>query len=286
MEAKVIMRALDMEVVDAVWEACRHRIPEVVDNHPKGGHRQRIDDRLCFRGILIRLVTGCSWVDVESILDGTVSDTTLRERRDEWIEAGVFDALVEEALLAYDRIIEFDFSEACIDGSLHKAPCGGEGAGKNPTDRAKLGHKWSIGADSQGIPFAWSLGGANRNDSRMLTPTLADALKRGLLIEIETLHLDRGYDSKVVRMICAGMGIDDAVIAKRKKRGAKRAKQPLHLGLRWTVERTNSWLSNFGQLRRNTDRRSHHRRAQFALAIVLLITAKLIDWRNRWSPVV
>ena len=54
--------------------------------------------------------------------------------------------------------------------------------------------------------------------------------------------------------------------------------------MRWPVERTNSWLTNFGQLRRNTDRRIIHRLAQLALAIALLITAKLIDWRNRWSP--
>ena len=40
---------------------------------------------------------------------------------------------------------------------------------------------------------------------------------------------------------------------------------------------TKSWLSNFGQLRSNTDR---HRHVQLALAITLLITAKLIDWRN------
>ena len=31
------------------------------------------------------------------------------------------------------------------------------------------------------------------------------------------------------------------------------------LGLRWRVERTNSWLSNYGQLRRNTDRKPEHR---------------------------
>jgi hypothetical protein len=55
------------------------------------------------------------------------------------------------------------------------------------------------------------------------------------------------------------------------------------MGLRWPVERTNSWLSNYGQLRRNTDRSTIHRLAQFALAVFLL-TAKLIDWRNRWSP--
>lgn len=58
------------------------------------------------------------------------------------------------------------------------------------------------------------------------------------------------------------------------------------MGLRWPVERTNSWLSNFGQLRRNTDWWSTHRLAQLALAITFLLTAKLVDWRNRWSPVV
>src|ERR1035437_5894653 len=31
--------------------------------------------------------------------------------------------------------------------SLHKAPCGGEGTGPNPTDRAKIGWKWSVATD-------------------------------------------------------------------------------------------------------------------------------------------
>jgi hypothetical protein len=38
------------------------------------------------------------------------------------------------------------------------------------------------------------------------------------------------------------------------------------------------------QLRHNTDRRKAHRLAQLGLAIVLLIVAELIDWRNRWNP--
>lgn len=54
---------------------------------------------------------------------------------------------------------------------------------------------------------------------------------------------------------------------------------------RWAIGRNNSWLPNFGQLRRDTDRRTIHGLAQLALAITLIITAKLIDWRNRWSPV-
>jgi len=119
------------------------------------------------RGIIIRLVTGSSWVDIEAILNWQVSDTTLRSRRDEWIKAGVFDELKREALAAYDHIIGLDLSDVAIDGSLHKAPCGGEGTGKNPTDRAKLGWKWSLAVDAAGIPIGWAIDGANRNDIPM-----------------------------------------------------------------------------------------------------------------------
>jgi hypothetical protein len=55
------------------------------------------------------------------------------------------------------------------------------------------------------------------------------------------------------------------------------------MGMRWPVERTNAWLAAYGQLRRNTDRKPIHRLAQFALAVAFMLTAKLIDYRNRWS---
>ncbi len=279
------MRALDPEVVDAVWQAVEALIPVPIDGHPLGCHRPRVSDRLCFEAMLIRLTTGCSWVDIERLVDGRVSDTTLRGRRDEWIKAGVFDRLVAEALDSYDRIIELDLSECAVDASLHKAPMGGEGTGPNPTDRAKSGWKWSLLTDRWGIPIGWVTDGANRHDMMLFNPTLVAAGERGLLEDIGTLHLDRGYDSRTVRGYCAEHGLDDIVCAKKRKPGQAKAKtKTLPLGMRWPVERTNSWLSNFGQMRRNTDRRIVHRLAQLALAITTLIAAKLIDWRNRWSP--
>jgi transposase len=262
------MRALEPEVFDAVWTASEPLIPPAPRTHPLGCHRPRVSDRLCFRGILIRLVTGCS-----------------RARRDEWVAAGVFDQLRAHALHAYDRIIGLDLSEVAIDGSLHKAPCGGEGTGPNPTDRAKLGWKWSIATDANGIPIGWAIDGANRNDVKLLGPTLDDVDRDGLLCDIETIHLDRGYDYPRIRNQLNDAGLTDLNIQRRSQPGDdKTVKQPLRLGLRWVVEGTNSWLSNYGQLRRNTDRRTRHRHAQLCLVTTLLITAKLIDWRNRWSP--
>ena len=279
------MRAFDPEVVDAVWAAIEPLVPASArDAHPLGCHRPRVADRLCFTGILIRLVTGCAWVDAERLLDKQVSDTTLRARRDEWIDAGVFDALADEAISAYDRIVGLDFSECAVDGSQHKAPTGGEGSGPNPVDRGRSGWKWSLFADRNGIPVGWTADGANRNDCILLAPTLDEVNARGLLTDTETLHLDRGYDNRNVRGLVASVGIDDLVCSRLRPRGTATAKKLVPLGLRWPIERTNSWLSNFGQLRRNTDRRNKHRLAQLALAIALLLTAKLIDWRNRWNP--
>ena len=79
-----------------------------------------------------------------------------------------------------------------MDGSIHKAPCGGDGTGKSPVDRGKSGWKWSLLTDRNGIPVSWAADGANRNDITLFEPTVAAA--GGLLADVETLHLDRGYD--------------------------------------------------------------------------------------------
>jgi Putative transposase of IS4/5 family (DUF4096) len=119
------MLAVHRRVVDVMWLAVEPRLPVVVDQHPLGCHRRRVPDRACFEAILFRLVAGCSW-DVAGRL-GKGSETTLRRRRTEWLEAGVFDGLVDESLQGYDRIIGLDLSEVAVDGSQHKAPFGGEG---------------------------------------------------------------------------------------------------------------------------------------------------------------
>jgi hypothetical protein len=108
----------------------------------------------------------------------------------------------------------------------------------------------------------------------LFVPTITQVIERGLLTDIETMNLDRGYDNRVVRGYCTEIGIDDLVCARKRKRGTARKKVAVSLGMRWPVERTNSWLSNFGQLRRNTDRFVHQRLAQIDLAVALILTIK------------
>ena len=117
----------------------------------------------------------------------------------------------------------------------------------------------------------------------MLAPTLDALTANGWIGEIDTVHLDRGYDYPKIRAQLTAAGLDDHVIQRRRQPGDRRPKT-LTLGLRWIVEAANSWLSNYGQLRRNTDRRSHHRHAALCLATTVLIIGKLITYRDRWSP--
>lgn len=278
------MRAFDPEVFDALWAAVEPLVPRRNETHPLGCHRPRKSDRDCFMVIMVRLATGCSWEDAEQITGRVVSDTTARQRRDEWVAVGVFDAIAAEAIDGYDKVIGLDLSEVAIDGSTHKAPVGGEGTGKSPIDRGKLGWKWSIATDAVGIPIGWAIGGANRHDLRLLVPTIDAVKARGLLADIDTLWLDRGYAGKMTMKYLAHIGVDDAMVAKKRSRGQGKSSKTSSMGLRWPVERTNSWLSNYGQMRRNTDRKISHRLSQLALAIAVIVTAKLIDWRNRWSP--
>ena len=270
--------------MDTIWAAIEPILPLPDDSHPLGCHRPRIPDEVCFRGIMIRLVTGSSWQDIEAIMDFVVSDTTLRARRDLWIEAGVFDLLAAEALAAYDRILHLDLDVVAIDGSLHKAPYGGEGTGKSPVDRAKIGWKWSVAAEAKGIPIGWAIDGANRNDVKLLDPTLDAVSANGLLEEIGTLCLDRSYDYPKIRASLHERGLVDLDIQKRGTKPEPGTPHRLTLGHRWIVEATNTWWSNYGQLQRNTDRRNQHRHAALRLATTVLIVGRLLDYRNRWSP--
>lgn len=283
------MLALDPRVVEVVWAALEALVPcHPRSSHPLGCHRRRVPDRVCFEGILVRLVTGCSWDVAARIVK--VGETTLRRRRDEWVRAGVFGWLATEAIEAYDRVVGLDLSEIAIDASQHKAPAGGEGTGPNGTDRGKLGWKWSLATDAAGIPIAWAPGGANRHDVTLLEQTLDVLDARGYEVELQLVHLDRGYDYAFVHQMLgeAGIGADIA----RRRRRARRSKgrtEPKHpripIGERWPVERANSWLTNFGQLRRNTDRKPIHREAALDLGVALVLTTKLVKWKQRYGAV-
>lgn len=268
-----MMYALDPAVHGPIYETIVDLLPER-PSHPLGCHRRRISDKVCFAAILYRLVTGASWETIEAVIGYQVSDTTLRARRDEWIAAGIFEQLVTQAVVGYDRLIGLDLNDVCIDGSDHLAPSGGEGAGHSIKHPGRSSWKWCIAVDADGIPIAWVIDAGNRNDYAMLFPVLDQLNDQDWIKQIGTLHADRGFNYPSTPDKIAAYGIDNFVAPTRKQPG--QGTVPLvGMGKRWIVEAANSWLRNYGQLRRNTDRTTRHRHAALCFAITLFIVHRL-----------
>jgi len=179
------------------------------------------------------VVFGCAYW---RIADESCSATTLRRRRDEWIEAGVMDALEQIALEAYDRIIGLELFDVVIDCCITKAPCGGQKAGRSPVDRGKRGIKRSTMVDAEGIPLGVVAAPANRHDSPLLGETLDASSKASTeLPEHASVHLDRAYDSNLTREL---LKEDRGLVGVISETGKP---APLRATRRWVVERTNSW---------------------------------------------
>lgn len=197
----------------------------------------------------------------------------------------MFDKIVEEAIAAYDKIIGLDLSEVAVDGSIDKAPYKGEGTGPNPlTVAAAGGSGRSAPKQAASLLAGPSRGPTATTRNCSVLPSkqwLAGGFSRRWRPSTSiaaTTPPPYGPRWPTTRSPTPS-SLPDAGQA-----GTSSRKRQVPLGLRWPVERTNAWLANFGQLRRNTDRKTAHRLAQSALAITLLIAAKLIDWSNRWSP--
>lgn len=269
------MPALPSSVIDPVWDQFAALLPEREVAHPLGCHRPRIPDRVVFDKLVHVLVLGAAY---ERIADSTCSATSIRNRRDEWIDAGIFEALEQICLDAYDTIVGLDLEDVTVDGCIVKAPCGGDAAGKSPVDRGKQGTKRSVLTDSTGIPLGCIVAPANRHDSPLLRPTLEtlgrfeQRLGVGLPEQI-TVHLDAGYDSSKTRDLLDELGCQGVISQKG---------FPLQAGRRWVVERTNSWHNRgFKKLAICTERRVRVIEAFIALANAIIIVRRLI--RTAWT---
>ena len=253
----------------------------------------RIGDRIIFEKLIQVLRFGCSYA---SIADCACGATTIRERRDEWIKAGIFGKLKAIARESYDRIVGVELGpdgvgeavggavaggrdgilqqDLAVDGCIAKAPGGGECAGRSPVDRGKLGMKRSLMVEGRGIPLGRVLAPANRHDSPLLAPTLDKLDDIGPLPGNITVHLDAGYDSQKTRDELARRGITGEIAHKGDK-------APIQAGQRWHVERTNAWHNNFNRLQRCYERNEDVINAFFDLADTIITVRRLI--REAWT---
>src|ERR687897_3193839 len=74
--------------------------------------------------------------------------------------------------------------------------------------RGKRGIKRSMAVDAKGIPLGAVSAPANRHDSPLLVPTLESTSEAlGALPEGASVHLDRGYDSRLSRERLLELGL-------------------------------------------------------------------------------
>lgn len=265
------MPALPPYIIEPIWEQFAVLLPEHQETHPLGCHNPRIPERVIFDKLVQVLVFGCAY---ERIADEECSATTIRRRRDEWIELGVMEKLQKIALDAYDRIIGLDLSDVAVDCCITKAPCGGQKAGRSPVDRGKQGIKRSTVVDANGIPLGAIAAPANRHDSPLLEETL-DAMEIvGELPERISAHLDRGYDSKSTREKLHDRGLLAEISEKGKP-------APLAATKRWVVERTNSWTNAHKKLVWCTERVDRVIDFWLAFSGVVITVRRLV--REGWT---
>jgi transposase len=270
---RIPVPAIQSYFIEPIFEQLRALLPQREVNHPLGCHRPRIPDRVVFEKLLQVLVFGCAywW-----IADASYSETTLRRRRDEWIDLGVMDALREMLLEAYDRLIGLELADVAVDGYITKAPCGGEQSGRNPVDRGKQGTKRSTAVDARGIPIGSVTAPAKAVTTRpLLTKTLDPVTETlGELPERVSVHLDRGYDSKATRERLQKRGLLAEISQKGKP-------APLAATKRWVVERTDSWHNAHKKLAWCTERQGRVIDFWVAFSDVIIIVKRLI--REAWS---
>ena len=268
------MPAIPSWLLDPLWDQFSALLPDrpvYAPSHPLGCHRPRAGDQVIFEKLIHVLRFGCSYA---AIADCACGATTIRERRDEWIRAGIFAKLHAIARESYDRVVGLVLEELAVDGRITKAPGGGDCAGPSPVDRRKLGMKRSLMVDGRGIPLDRVLAPANRHDSPLLAPTLDKLAEIGPLPDDITVHLDAGYDSGKTRDELQRRSLNGEIAHKGDK-------APIQAGQRWHVERTNSWHNSFNRLQRCYERNEEVIDAFFDLADTIITLRRLI--REAWT---
>jgi transposase len=255
-------------VSDALWERFQPLVPPPPKRHFRFPGRKPLDYRKVLTGILFVLKTGIAWDDLPAEL-GWGCGKTCRHYLQLWAKAGVWRRLHAVFLAELNGTDKIDWQRALIDASFLKAPEGGEETGPNPTDRRKSGCKHEVMTDGQGVPLAALTIAANVPEVTKVFHTLTRMPPVGgkpgpKRQKPDRLQGDRGFDSEPVRRLLRWMDITPVLPKRNTEHGSG-------LGaFRWFIERTNSWLHQFGRLRRRLDRLLEIHDAFLTLACALI----------------
>ena len=248
------MRALETEVVDADLGRRSSRCCRPPPAHPLGCHRPRVPDRLCFWGVPDppgdRRIVGRHRSDPRP--SGVGHHAAGPPRR---VDRG---RRVRPAQRRSARRVRPDHRarprpRSPSTGRCTKRPT----AAKEPAPTPLIGRSWAGSGRSRSTVTA------SRSAGRSTAPTATTCACSN---PPSTPSPPTGCSSTSTPCISTAATTTPPSAtgspARARPTSSSSAaaprtpatKQPLRLGLRWIVEATNTWWSNYGQLRRNTDR--------------------------------
>lgn len=124
-------RGSSWRISDSFWRAIEPLLPKYpISSH---GGRPRSDRRKTLEGIFYVLRTGCQW---KALPRSYGSGSTVHRYFQEWTELGVFGEAWRTTLKRYDRRRGIGWNWQSVDGSMTKAPLGGEKNRQEP-DRSR-----------------------------------------------------------------------------------------------------------------------------------------------------
>lgn len=257
----------------SLWLAVEPLLPQPVKTS-KAGRKAKPDQQM-FAAIYYRIRTGCQWKALPKCLGAA---STVHDRHQQWVEAGVFERLWELGLLQLnvEGILEWDFHS--IDSAMTKAPLGGQATGANPTDRGKCGTKRHLLTEANGLPVSVLVTGANTHDKTQAAllleamPFLPPASQAD-----HELHFcaDKGYDYADVRSAIGVLGYHDHIKSRGQEHTACQD-QPGYRARRWVCERTHSWMNRYRGLFPRWEKKLANYKALLFLACAHLVWKRSI----------
>lgn len=218
------------------WKEVKQYIPK--ENHTG---RPRKEAKKIMKAIYYVIRTGIPWKALPEKEFG-ISSSTAHRRFQEWIQNDTIFNFWQGVLSEYQKKNSHMMKWIAIDGSIAKAPLGGEEVGKNPVDRRKIGTKKHICVDQNGIILGITISGAHRHDNIFVEKTV-----KSIPITLSNEHIvfaaDSAYDAKNTRNF----------LKKRKfipliSRNKRRSKAPIEKTTsrhRWIIEQTHGHLNNW-----------------------------------------
>ncbi|MFC1879444.1 IS5 family transposase, partial [Chloroflexota bacterium] len=226
-----------------LWRIIKRELPK--ETKHTGPGRPPIPHRKVVDGLWYLMWTGCQWKAVKREWFD-VSSSVLHERFQTWQEDGRWEKIMRRVARYYARERRIAWKWQSIDSKSVPAPLGGEGTGRNPTDRGKSGSKIHLLVDQRGAPLAVLVSGANQHDKW----SAGDLIVSIVVVrssQQQNICLDKGYDFDDVHQIVTMAGYIKHIKHRRRRNEPPEPElapeDKTFPARRWVVERTLGWLA-------------------------------------------